>query len=63
MSERSHAPLAASPLSRPEADALARLFHSLADRSRVMIVNALLHAPDGELHGGGHDLRLAVGAR
>jgi ArsR family transcriptional regulator len=46
-----HGPITAAPLTREEAEALARLLHALADRTRVLIVSALLHAPDGELHG------------
>jgi ArsR family transcriptional regulator len=45
-----HGPLTAAPLTRDQADALARLLHALADRTRVQIVSALLHAPAGELH-------------
>ncbi len=45
-----HGPITAAPLTREEADALARLLHALADRTRVLIVSALLHAPAGELH-------------
>jgi ArsR family transcriptional regulator len=56
-----HSPLTASPLTREEADALARLLHALADRSRVMIVSALLHSPEGELHG--RDLQARLGLR
>ena len=45
-----HGPIAASPLTREQADSLASLLHALGDRTRVMIVSALLHAPGGELH-------------
>jgi ArsR family transcriptional regulator len=45
-----HGPITAAPLTREEADALARLLHALADRTRVLIVSELLHAPTGELH-------------
>lgn len=61
MSGLGHSSLTASPLSRDEADALARVLHALADRSRVLIVSALLHAPEGELHGG--DLQARLGLR
>jgi ArsR family transcriptional regulator len=46
-----HGPITASPLTGDEADALARLLHALADRTRVLIVSTLLHSPEGELHG------------
>jgi ArsR family transcriptional regulator len=46
-----HGPIAASPLTPEEAQALAALLHALGDRNRVLIVSALLHAPAGELHG------------
>jgi ArsR family transcriptional regulator len=46
-----HGPLTAAPVSPEEAEALAELLHALADRTRVLIVSALLHAPNGELHG------------
>lgn len=45
-----HGPITAAPLTIQEAEALARLLHALADRTRVLIVSALLHAPGGELH-------------
>jgi ArsR family transcriptional regulator len=45
-----HGPLAAAPLTPEEADALAALLHALGDRTRVLIVGALLHSPTGELH-------------
>jgi ArsR family transcriptional regulator len=61
MSGLDHGPLTASPLSPQEADALAGLLHALADRSRVLIVSALLHAPDGELHG--RELQERLGLR
>jgi ArsR family transcriptional regulator len=51
MSGLDYGPITAAPLTREEADALARLLHALADRTRVLIVSALLHAPAGELHG------------
>src|SRR5919198_1799533 len=56
-----HGPITAAPLTREEAEALARLLHALADRTRVLIVSALLHAPDGELHG--RDLQEQLGLR
>jgi ArsR family transcriptional regulator, arsenate/arsenite/antimonite-responsive transcriptional repressor len=56
-----HAPITAAPLTHEEADALARLLHALADRTRVLIVSALLHAPDGELHG--RELQEQLGLR
>ena len=46
-----HGPITAAPLTSEDADALAHLLHALADRTRVLIVSALLHAPAGELHG------------
>jgi ArsR family transcriptional regulator, arsenate/arsenite/antimonite-responsive transcriptional repressor len=45
-----HGPIAASPLTPEQADALAALLHALGDRTRVLIVSALLHSPTGELH-------------
>ena len=56
-----HGPITAAPLTRDEADALARLLHALADRSRVLIVSALLHSPAGELSAG--ELQEQVGLR
>lgn len=50
MAAPDHAPITAAPLTGEEAEALARLLHALADRTRVLIVSALLHAPAGELH-------------
>jgi ArsR family transcriptional regulator len=46
-----HGPIVASPLTLEQADALAALLHALGDRTRVLIVSALLHSPTGELHG------------
>ncbi|HVX32894.1 MAG TPA: metalloregulator ArsR/SmtB family transcription factor [Solirubrobacterales bacterium] len=46
-----HGPLAAAPLDDEEAAALARLLHAIADRTRVAILSAVLHAPGGELNG------------
>jgi ArsR family transcriptional regulator, arsenate/arsenite/antimonite-responsive transcriptional repressor len=40
-----------APLTTEHAEALARTMHALADRTRVLIVSALLHAPGRELHG------------
>jgi ArsR family transcriptional regulator len=50
-----------APLTAEEADALASLLHALAERTRVRIVSALLHAPRGELHG--RDLQEQLGVR
>lgn len=46
-----HPPIAAAPLDGDEAAALARLLHAIADRTRVAILSAVLHSPDGELNG------------
>lgn len=54
-------PMRAAPLSAEEAATLAELLHSLADKTRVAIVSALLHSPNGELHG--RDLRERLGLR
>ena len=51
MSGLDHGPIAAAPLTPEQAEALAALLHALGDRTRVLIVSALLHAPAGELHG------------
>jgi len=56
-----HGPLCASPITAEEAEALAQLLHALGDRTRVLIVSALLHAPSGELHG--RQLRELLGLR
>ena len=61
MSGLDHGPIGAAPLSDEEAEALARLLHALADRTRVAIVGALLHAPGGELHA--RDLQELLGLR
>jgi len=50
MSGLDHGPIAAAPLEPAEAEALARLLHALADRTRVAIVSAIVHAPDGEMN-------------
>lgn len=50
MSGLDHGPISAAPISEEEAVALARLLHALADKTRIAIVGALLHSPDGELH-------------
>jgi ArsR family transcriptional regulator len=50
MSGLDHGPIAAAPLEPAEAEALARLLHALADRTRVAIVSAIVHSPDGELN-------------
>lgn len=52
--------MTAAPLTGEQADALARLLHALADRTRVLIVSALLHAPAGELHARGLQERLGL---
>lgn len=46
-----HGPLTEAPCDAESAAAIAALLHALADRNRVLIVSALLHAPDGELNG------------
>jgi ArsR family transcriptional regulator len=46
-----HGPMTAAPLTREQAESLARVLHALADPTRVLIVSALLHAPQGEMHG------------
>jgi ArsR family transcriptional regulator len=56
-----HGPLTHAPVSRDEAEALARLLHALADPTRLQIVSALLHAPAGELHA--RDLQEQLGLR
>ena len=56
-----HGPIAAAPLTREQADAIAEVLHALADGTRVQIVGALLHAPTGELHG--RDLQQHLGLR
>jgi ArsR family transcriptional regulator, arsenate/arsenite/antimonite-responsive transcriptional repressor len=55
-----HGPLTAAPLTDEEADALAKLLHALADRTRLRIVSELLHTPSGELHGRDLQERLGV---
>jgi ArsR family transcriptional regulator len=50
MSGLDHGPIAAAPLEPAEAEALARLLHALADRTRVAIVSAIVHSPEGELN-------------
>lgn len=55
-----HGPLAASPLTREEAEALARVLHALADRTRILILSALLQAPDGELNSAEIQQRLGL---
>jgi ArsR family transcriptional regulator, arsenate/arsenite/antimonite-responsive transcriptional repressor len=54
-------PITDAPLTDAHADELAHTLHALADRTRVLIVSAILHAPDGELHG--RDLQAALGLR
>lgn len=51
----------AAPLGAAEAAAVAELLHSLADKTRVAIVSALLHSATGELHA--RDLREQLGLR
>lgn len=46
-----HGPITAAPVTREQAESLARVLHALADPTRLLIVSALLHAPRGELHG------------
>ena len=46
-----HGSLTAAPIAGEEAAAIASLLRALADRNRVVIVSALLHAPAGELNG------------
>jgi ArsR family transcriptional regulator len=46
-----HRSLSAAPLNADEAAAVAQVLHAIADKTRVAIVSAVLHAPDGELHG------------
>ncbi len=60
MSGLDHGPITASPVTHEEADALARLLHALADRTRVLIVSTLLHAPEGELHASALQERLGL---
>ena len=56
-----HGPIAASPLTHAEADALAALLHALGDRTRVLIVSALLHCDNCELHA--RDIQEQLGLR
>jgi ArsR family transcriptional regulator, arsenate/arsenite/antimonite-responsive transcriptional repressor len=44
-------PITMAPLNAEHAEAIATTMHALADRTRVLIVSALLAAPGGELHG------------
>lgn len=50
MSGLDHGPITAAPLEPAEAEALARLLHALADRTRVAIVSAIVHSASGELN-------------
>jgi ArsR family transcriptional regulator len=43
--------ITAAPLTPEHAEEVAHTMHALADRTRMLIVSALLHAPAGELHG------------
>src|SRR5215207_1425102 len=54
-------PITDAPLTSDHAEAIAQTMHSLADRTRVLILSALLHAPAGELHG--RDLQEQLGLR
>jgi len=54
-------PITHAPITAEDADALARTLRALADRTRVLIVSALLHAPGGEMHG--RDLQEKLGLR
>ena len=54
-------PITEAPLSPDHADSIARTMHALGDRTRVLILSALLHAPGGELHG--RDLQEQLGLR
>jgi ArsR family transcriptional regulator len=44
-------PITMAPISAERAETIAHTMHALGDRTRVLIVSALLHAPGGELHG------------
>ena len=44
-------PITDAPLTADHAEWIAGTMHALADRTRVLILSALLHAPGGELHG------------
>lgn len=61
MAGLSHAPITSSPVTGQQAEELARLLHALADRTRILIVSALLHARQGELHA--RDLQEQLGLR
>ena len=54
-------PITDAPLTPDHADSIARTMHALGDRTRVLILSALLHAPGGELHG--RDLQEQLGLR
>ena len=54
-------PIRDAPLTAEHAESIARTMHALADRTRVLILGALLHAPGGELHG--RDLQEQLGLR
>ena len=46
-----HQPLAAAPLARDDAHAVAQLLKALADPTRVLMVSVILHSAGGELCG------------
>jgi len=54
-------PITDAPLTSEHADSIAQTMHALGDRTRVLILSALLHAPGGELHG--RDLQEQLGLR
>jgi ArsR family transcriptional regulator len=54
-------PITDAPLTAEHAEELARTMHALGDRTRLLLVSALLHAPGGELHG--RDLQEQLGLR
>src|SRR5579875_1574437 len=56
-----HGPIAAAPLTKEQADAIAEVLRALGDRTRVQIIGALLHAPAGEMNG--RDLREMLSLR
>ena len=58
---RMETPITDAPLTPEHADSIARTMHALGDRTRVLILSALLHAPAGELHG--RDLQEQLGLR
>ncbi len=54
-------PITDAPLTADAAEAIAHTMHALGDRTRVLIVSALLHAAGEELHG--RDLQEQLGLR